>query len=134
MLTFNSTKTEAPVDIVILNETNETRPEVDEVFIVSLSFPGEDIPRVTLEPDNATVAIYEINGRSMIIQVPTFVIIVSHMLFFQLDLHLNTLRWMKVQGLSTSLLNCWDKYAVKWKLASSMTVLSIQQVWQTMCI
>ena len=39
MLTFNSTKTEATVDIVILNETNETRPEVDEVFIVSLSFP-----------------------------------------------------------------------------------------------
>ena len=133
-MTFNSTKTEATVDIFIINATNETQPEVDEEFIVSLSFPGEDIPRVTLEPDNATVVIYEINGRSMIIQVPTFVIIVSHMPFFQLDLHLNTLRWMKVLGLSTSLLNCRDKYAVKWKLASSMTVLSIQQVWQTMCI
>ena len=91
-MTFNSTKTEATVDIFIINATNETQPEVDEEFIVSLSFPGENIPRVTLEPDNATVAIYEINGRSMIIQVPTFVIIVSHMPFFQLDLHLNTLR------------------------------------------
>ena len=102
MLTFNSTKTEATVDIVTLNETNE----VDEVFIVNLSFPGDDIPRVTLEPDNATVAICKNNGRSMIVKVPTFVIIVSHMPFFQLDLHINTLRWMKVLGLSASLLNC----------------------------
>ena len=66
-LIFDSAKTEYTVNISIY-ETNETNYEMDEEFIVSLSFPesGESIPRVTLDPDNATVAIYEINGRSII--------------------------------------------------------------------
>ena len=65
-LMFDSAKTEHTVNISIY-ETNETNFEVDEEFIVSLSFPEseESIPRVTLDPDNATVAIHEINGRSM---------------------------------------------------------------------
>ena len=67
-LTFNSTKIENTVDIFII-ATNETQHDVDEEFIVSLSFPGEPIPRVTLEPNNVTVAIFEINGLSMIISV-----------------------------------------------------------------
>ena len=52
---------------ISINSTNETNLEVDEEFIVRLSFPKpeEFIPRVTLEPDNATIAIYEINGTSM---------------------------------------------------------------------
>ena len=67
-LIFDSTRREHTVNISII-DTNETQPEVDEMFIVSLSFPesGESIPRVTLEPDNATVAIFEIEGRSMIL-------------------------------------------------------------------
>ena len=64
-LTFNSTKIENTVNISII-ATNETQPEMDEEFTVSLSFPGEPIPRVTLEPDNATVKIFEVNGQSMI--------------------------------------------------------------------
>ena len=66
-LIFNSeTEREHTVNISI-NATDETNLEVDEEFIVSLSFPEseEPIPRVTLEPDNAIVAIHEINGRSM---------------------------------------------------------------------
>ena len=53
---------------ISINATDETNLEVDEEFIVSLSFleSGEPIPRVTLEPDNATIAIYEIDGESMI--------------------------------------------------------------------
>ena len=66
-LIFDSTKAEHTVNISI-NATDETNLEVDEEFIVSLSFleSGEPIPRVTLEPDNATIAIYEIDGESMI--------------------------------------------------------------------
>ena len=46
--------------------TNETQPEIDEEFSVSVSFPGDVIQRVTLEPEEATVAIFEVNGQSMI--------------------------------------------------------------------
>ena len=65
-LIFDSEKMEHTMNISIY-ETNETNLEVDEVFIVSLSFPesGEPILRVMLDPDNANVTIYEINGRSM---------------------------------------------------------------------
>ena len=51
---------------ISINATDETNLEVDEEFIVRLSFPEseEPIPRVTLEPDNANISIYEINGRS----------------------------------------------------------------------
>ena len=67
-LIFNTTKRNHTVSIPIFAATNETQPEVDEEFLVSLSFPEseESIPRVTLEPDNATVAIFEINGKSII--------------------------------------------------------------------
>ena len=65
-LIFDSETERERVNISI-NATDETNLEVDEEFIVSLSFPEseEPIPRVTLEPDNATVAIHEIDGRSM---------------------------------------------------------------------
>jgi hypothetical protein len=49
---------------ISINATNETNLEVDEEFVVSLSFP-EPIPRVTLEPDTANISIYEIDGKSM---------------------------------------------------------------------
>ena len=74
-LTFNSTIMENTVDIFII-ATNETQPEMDEEFMVSLSFPGEPIPRVTLEPDNATVTIFEINGISMIISTISMIVVV----------------------------------------------------------
>ena len=67
-LIFNSeTESKRTVNISI-NATDETNLEVDEEFIVRLSFPEseEPIPRVTLEPDNAIVAIHEINGRSLL--------------------------------------------------------------------
>ena len=52
---------------ISINATDETNLEVDEEFIVNLSFPEseEPIPRVILEPDNATIAIHEIDGQSM---------------------------------------------------------------------
>ena len=64
-LIFDSKVKEHTMNISI-NVTDETDLEVDEEFIVSLSFPEseEPIPRVTLDPD-ATVAIYEINGWSV---------------------------------------------------------------------
>ena len=65
-LIFNSeTESKCTVNNSI-NATNKTNLEVDEEFIVSLSFPEseEPIPQVTLEPENATIAIHEINGRS----------------------------------------------------------------------
>ena len=67
-LIFNDSQTERERTVNIsIYATNETNLEVDEEFIVSLSFPGseEPIPRVTLEPYNATIAIHEIDGRSM---------------------------------------------------------------------
>ena len=67
LLIFDSeTERERTVNISI-NATDETILEVDEEFIVTLFFPESEqpIPRVTLEPDNATVAIHEINGPSM---------------------------------------------------------------------
>ena len=66
-LIFDSETERERIVNISINATDETNLEVDEVFIVSLSFPGseEPIPRVTLEPDNATVAIYEINGQSI---------------------------------------------------------------------
>ena len=65
-LIFDSAKTKHTVNISIY-ETNETNFEVDEEFVVNLSFPESEEPihRVTLDPDKATVAIYEIYGRSM---------------------------------------------------------------------
>ena len=67
-LIFDSeTESKRTVNITI-NATDETNLEVDEEFIVRLSFPEseEPIPRVILEPDNAIVAIHEINGRSLL--------------------------------------------------------------------
>ena len=66
LLIFDSeTERERTVNISI-NATDETNLEVDEQFIVNLSFPEseEPIPRVILEPDNANISIHEINGRS----------------------------------------------------------------------
>ena len=67
LLIFDAAKSSHTVPISI-NKTDETNLEVDEVFIVSLSFPesGELTPQdsMTLEPNNATVAIFEIIGGS----------------------------------------------------------------------
>ena len=46
--------------------TDETDPEIDEEFIVSVSFRGDLIQRVTLEPKDALVAIFEVNGQSIL--------------------------------------------------------------------
>ena len=47
--------------------TNETQPEIDEEFLVSVLFPGDLIQRVMLVPEAATVSIFEVNGQSMIV-------------------------------------------------------------------
>lgn len=62
LLTFDSDKTDITVNVSII-VTNETMLAEDEEFLVHLSFPGGPIPRVTLAPDNATIAIFEINGE-----------------------------------------------------------------------
>ena len=66
-LIFDSETERERIVNISINTTNETNLEVNEEFIVSLSFPEseEPIARVTLEPDNAVVAIHEINGQSM---------------------------------------------------------------------
>ena len=64
LLTFDSSNTVVTVNVSII-VTNDSIPEDDEQFTVSLSFPGEPIPRVTLDPDNATVTILEFDGEGM---------------------------------------------------------------------
>ena len=64
LLTFNSSTTIITVSVGIV-VTNDSIAEEDEEFIASLSFFGEPIPRVILDPDNATVAIFEIIGEGM---------------------------------------------------------------------
>ena len=70
-LIFDSAKAEHIVNIPIFNMTDETNLEVDEEFIVSLSCPesGEPVREnsVILAPNNATVAIHELNGESRIL-------------------------------------------------------------------
>ena len=56
----------ATVSIKII-ETNDTELEQDEDFIVHLSFPGEPIPGVTLDPNKTTVTIIEFDGEGMYI-------------------------------------------------------------------
>ena len=63
---FNSTKSEDTVNITIIM-TNETVLETDEEFFVSLSLAESDvISGVTLEPQNATVSIYEASGEGIV--------------------------------------------------------------------
>ena len=63
---LNSNRTSAIVNITII-ETNGTQHENDEEFIVHLSFPGELIPGVTLDPNKTTVEIVEFDGEGMYI-------------------------------------------------------------------
>ena len=63
-VTFNSNKTSAIVNITII-ETSSTQYEDDEEFIVKLSFPGQPISRVTLDPNKTTVEIVEFDGDGM---------------------------------------------------------------------
>ena len=56
----------ATVSINII-ETNDTELEQDEDFIVHLSFPGEPIHGVTLDPNKTTVTIIEFDGEGMYI-------------------------------------------------------------------
>ena len=58
---LNSSTTSVIIHIIII-EINDTQLEKDEQFIVHLSFPGEPIPGVTLDPDKATVEIIEFDG------------------------------------------------------------------------
>ena len=62
-LTFDSINNAITVNISIFNNTDETSHEMDEDFTVSISFLGEKIPRVLLEPDSANVTISEANGQ-----------------------------------------------------------------------
>ena len=59
-VTLNSSYQSATVNIVIL--TNDTELEQDEHFIVNLSFPGEPIRGVILDPNKTTVEIVEFDG------------------------------------------------------------------------
>lgn len=45
--------------------TNNSVPEEDEEFMAGLTFFGEPIPRVILDPYNATIEIFEIIGEGM---------------------------------------------------------------------
>ena len=65
LLTFDSSNTAVTINVSII-VTNDSIPEDDEQFTVSLSFPGEPIPRVTLDPNNATVTILEFDGEGNI--------------------------------------------------------------------
>ena len=60
-VTLNSSYESATVNIAII-ETNDTEIEQDEYFTVHLSFPGERIPGVTLEPNETRVEIIEFDG------------------------------------------------------------------------
>ena len=59
-LTFDQDKNCYTVNITIHNEGLD---EEDEVFTMSLSFPGIDYQRVLLEPRNATVEIIDVIGE-----------------------------------------------------------------------
>jgi hypothetical protein len=63
-MTFNSNRTSAIVNITII-ETSSTQYENDEEFIVNLSFPGEPISRVTLNPNRTIVQIVEFDGEGI---------------------------------------------------------------------
>lgn len=58
-VTLNSSKDSVTVNITII-ETNDT--EQDEHFTVHLSFPGEPIHGVTLDPNKTRVEIIEFDG------------------------------------------------------------------------
>ena len=51
------------MNVSIFINTNETSHESDEDFVVTITFLGEKIPRVLLEPDMANVTIFEANGQ-----------------------------------------------------------------------
>ena len=63
-LTFDSNNNAMAVPIAI-HVTNDSVVEVDEEFFVSLSYSGEDDSRVAFEPQNATVAIFEVSGEGI---------------------------------------------------------------------
>jgi hypothetical protein len=65
-VTLNSSNESATVNIIII-ETNDTEIEQDEHFTVHLSFPGEPIPGVTLDPNKTRVEIVEFDGAGIII-------------------------------------------------------------------
>ena len=48
---------------VSLVVTNDSLSEDDKSFVASLTFPGEPIPGVTLNPDIAIVTIYKTSGQ-----------------------------------------------------------------------
>ena len=50
---------------------------MDEEVILSLSFPEseEPIPRVTLEPENAIIAIHEINNTFLMDQLDSYLML-----------------------------------------------------------
>ena len=62
-LTFDSMKKAITVNISIFINTNETSHEMDEDFTVSISFLGEEMPRVLLQPDSVNVTIFEASGE-----------------------------------------------------------------------
>lgn len=70
-LTFDKSHTVNIISISIV-ATDEGLPEDDEMFTVSLSFPGEPIHGVLLEPSYATVAIFEAIGQGNEILIPTY--------------------------------------------------------------
>ena len=65
-LIFDSINNAITVNVSIFINTNETSHEMDEDFTVSISFLGEEIPRVSLKPDSANVTIFEANGQGEI--------------------------------------------------------------------
>ena len=85
LLTFDSSNTVITVNVSIV-VANDSVAEEDEEFTVSLSFPSEPIPRVTLNPHNATIVILEMNGEGMHDLTIYLTIKKTLLLFMKLDL------------------------------------------------
>ena len=59
LLTFDSVTTNIDVPVNIIGDTIF---ELTESFNASLSFPGDPVPRVTLDPDSAQTTIIDDDG------------------------------------------------------------------------
>lgn len=76
-LTFNNGQTANNVSISIFESDEDLAEEAEVlVFLVSLSFPGEPVDRVVLEPSNATVGIFTTGqGKEVFLSVHSLLVV-----------------------------------------------------------
>lgn len=80
-VTLNSSNVSVTVNIEI--RTNDTEQvEQDEYFTVHLSFSGDPIPGVTLDPNKTTVEIIEFDGEGTYNHICTKVSRLPHCIIF----------------------------------------------------